>query len=59
MGADELADAARGLGFDVLTVVDPFDAVEEACRRDRFVVVAGSIFLVGPVRERIRHGILR
>jgi dihydrofolate synthase/folylpolyglutamate synthase len=59
MPADELAAAARGLGFDVLTVVDPFDAVEEACRRDRFVVVAGSIFLVGPVRERIRHGILR
>jgi dihydrofolate synthase/folylpolyglutamate synthase len=59
MPADELAAAARGLGFDVLTVADPFDAVEEACRRDRLVVVAGSIFLIGPVRERIRHGILR
>jgi dihydrofolate synthase/folylpolyglutamate synthase len=59
MPADELAAAARRLGFDVLTVVDPFDAVEEACQRDRLVVVAGSIFLIGPVRERVRHGILR
>jgi dihydrofolate synthase/folylpolyglutamate synthase len=59
MPADELSAAARGLGFDVLTVADPFEAVEEACRHDRLVVVAGSIFLVGPVREHIRHGILR
>jgi dihydrofolate synthase/folylpolyglutamate synthase len=59
MPADELAASARRLGFDVLTVADPFDAVEEACRLDRLVVVAGSIFLIGPVRERIRHGILR
>ena len=59
MPADELAASARRLGFDVLTVADPFDAVEEACRRDRLVVVAGSIFLIGPVRERVRHGILR
>jgi dihydrofolate synthase/folylpolyglutamate synthase len=59
MAADELAASARRLGFDVLTVADPFDAVEEACRRDRLVVVAGSIFLIGPVRERVRRGILR
>src|SRR5262249_52843647 len=59
MPADELAGDARRLGFDVLTVADPFDALEEACRGDRLVVVAGSIFLIGPVRERIRHGILR
>jgi len=59
MPADELAATARGLGFDVLTVSDPFDAVDEACRRGRFVVVAGSIFLIGPVREHVRHGILR
>jgi dihydrofolate synthase / folylpolyglutamate synthase len=59
LSADELARSARGLVSDVLTVADPFDAVEEACRRDRLVVVAGSIFLIGPVRERVRHGILR
>jgi dihydrofolate synthase/folylpolyglutamate synthase len=59
MAADELAASARRLGIDVLTVADPVDAVEDACRRDRLVVVAGSIFLIGPVRERVRHGILR
>jgi dihydrofolate synthase / folylpolyglutamate synthase len=59
MPADELALSARRLGFDVQTVSDPYDAVEEACRRDPLVVVAGSIFLIGPVRERVRHGILR
>jgi dihydrofolate synthase/folylpolyglutamate synthase len=59
MSADELASYARGLGFDVQIVTDPFEAVEEGCRCDRLVVVAGSIFLIGPVRERLRRGILR
>ena len=59
MPADELAGYAREAASDVLTIADPFDAVEEACRRDRLVVVTGSIFLIGPVRERVRHGILR
>jgi dihydrofolate synthase/folylpolyglutamate synthase len=59
MPADELAAYARGLGVDVQIVTDPFDAVEEGCRCDRLVVVAGSIFLIGPVRERLRRGILR
>jgi len=59
MAADELAGHARSLGFDVQIVTDPFEAVEEGCRCDRLVVVAGSIFLIGPVRERLRRGILR
>lgn len=59
MSADELAGYARGLGIDVQIVTDPFEAVEEACRCDHQVVVAGSIFLIGPVRERLRRGILR
>jgi dihydrofolate synthase / folylpolyglutamate synthase len=59
MSADEVAAHAQGLGSDVQTVTDPFEAVEEGCRCDRLVVVAGSIFLIGPVRERLRRGILR
>ncbi|HEX6465605.1 MAG TPA: folylpolyglutamate synthase/dihydrofolate synthase family protein [Vicinamibacterales bacterium] len=59
MPADELASYARGLGSDVQIVTDPFEAVEEGCRCDRQVVVAGSIFLIGPIRERLRRGILR
>jgi dihydrofolate synthase / folylpolyglutamate synthase len=59
MPADELASYAQGLVPDVQSVMDPFEAVEEGCRSDRLVVVAGSIFLIGPVREHFRHGILR
>ena len=59
MHADELAAVAKSLGMVVQTVTDPFQAVEEGCRCDRLVVVAGSIFLIGPVRERLLHGILR
>jgi dihydrofolate synthase/folylpolyglutamate synthase len=59
MAADELAAHAKSLVPDVLSVTDPFAAVEEGCRCDRLVVVAGSIFLIGPVRERLRRGILR
>jgi dihydrofolate synthase/folylpolyglutamate synthase len=59
MPADEVAAHAQGLAPDVLSVTDPFEAVEEGCRCGRLVVVAGSIFLIGPVRERLRRGILR
>jgi dihydrofolate synthase/folylpolyglutamate synthase len=59
MAADELAAVAKSLGMVVQTVTDPFAAVEEGCRCDRLVVVAGSIFLIGPVRERLLRGILR
>jgi dihydrofolate synthase/folylpolyglutamate synthase len=59
MPADELAAYAKLLAPDVLSVTDPFAAVEEGCRCDRLVVVAGSIFLIGPVRQWLRHGILR
>jgi hypothetical protein len=59
MAADELVAHAKLLVPDVLSVTDPFAAVEEGCRCDRLVVVAGSIFLIGPVRDRLRRGILR
>jgi dihydrofolate synthase/folylpolyglutamate synthase len=59
MAADELVTHAKRLVPDVLSVTDPFAAVEEGCRCDRLVVVAGSIFLIGPVREWLRRGILR
>jgi dihydrofolate synthase/folylpolyglutamate synthase len=59
MPADELASLAKSPGADVQSVTDPFAAVEEACRCHRLVVVAGSIFLIGPVREHLRRGILR
>jgi dihydrofolate synthase/folylpolyglutamate synthase len=59
MAADELVAHAKLLVPDVLSVTDPFAAVEEGCRCDRLVVVAGSIFLIGPVRERLLRGILR
>jgi len=39
---------------------DPYDAVVRACESSpSLVVVAGSIFLVGPVRERLARDILR
>jgi dihydrofolate synthase / folylpolyglutamate synthase len=59
MPSDELAAIAKSLGMVVQTVTDPFQAVEEGCQCDRLVVVAGSIFLIGPVRERLLRGILR
>src|SRR5262249_45950542 len=59
MPAAELVSLAKALGADVQTVTDPFAAVEEACTCHRLVAVAGSIFLVGPVREHLRRGILR
>ncbi len=59
MAADELAGLARDLGLAAETVADPIDAVTSACRDGRLVVVAGSIFLIGPVRERLARDILR
>jgi len=32
---------------------DPLEAVTQALTMNELVVVAGSIFLVGPVRERL------
>jgi dihydrofolate synthase/folylpolyglutamate synthase len=56
--ADAVAALARPLHPHVDVDADPTEAVAHACRLGRTVVVAGSIFLVGPVRERLAHGIL-
>ena len=59
MTADELAGLARGLGLTAEAVADPVEAVRRACGDGRLVVVAGSIFLIGPVREWLARVILR
>ncbi len=60
MDADALAELARSTHAHVEVERDPFAAVARACAAGpRLVVVAGSIFLVGPVRDRLAHGILR
>jgi dihydrofolate synthase/folylpolyglutamate synthase len=59
MPAGEIAGLAAGLGVPVEAVPDPVEAVTRACGRGRLVVVAGSIFLIGPVRARLAHDILR
>jgi dihydrofolate synthase / folylpolyglutamate synthase len=59
MAAEELAGLARDLGLAAEAVADPIDAVTSACRNGRLVVVAGSIFLIGPVREWLARDILR
>ncbi len=59
--ASELEGRVRGLAdrlpADVRPSVnradDPLEAVDQALAMNRLVVVAGSIFLVGPVRERL------
>jgi folylpolyglutamate synthase/dihydropteroate synthase len=58
--ADELAarvrTAAERLGLTRLTVdvdEDPLQAVDRALASSDLVGVAGSIFLVGPLRERL------
>ena len=56
---DELADVARAQGFAVDVVDAPIAAIERALDTPRPVVVAGSIFLIGAVRERLRRDILR
>ena len=59
MPADELAVLARGLDLHAEAIADPIEAVTRACRHGRPVVVAGSIFLIGPVREWLARDILR
>jgi dihydrofolate synthase / folylpolyglutamate synthase len=54
MPAAELAEAARRLGIDARAVDDPIAALERACAPGAHVVVAGSIFLIGPLRTRLR-----
>ncbi len=58
MPADAIAALARPLHASVDVNPDPFTALSRACDRGGIVVVAGSIFLIGPVRDRLAHGIL-
>jgi len=53
MTAAELLVLARGQGLDAEAADDPMAAVTRACESPRPVVVAGSIFLIGAVRERL------
>jgi len=57
--ADELARIARAAGLHAEAVTDPLEALTRACSRGWPVVVAGSIFLIGPVREHLARDILR
>jgi dihydrofolate synthase/folylpolyglutamate synthase len=60
MEAAAIADLARPTHARVEVEPDPFAALVRACAsRPRLVVVAGSIFLLGPLRGRLAHGILR
>ena len=59
MPAEELAALAREIGLSAEAVPNPVDALARACGYGRTVVVAGSIFLIGPVRERLARDILR
>jgi dihydrofolate synthase / folylpolyglutamate synthase len=57
MEAHALAAVARrvpGANWSVLEVPAPADAVAVACRTNRRVVIAGSIFLIGPLRGILR-----
>ena len=59
MTAGELAVLARDAGLSAEEVPEPVDAIARACAHNRMVVVAGSIFLIGPVREWLGRDILR
>ncbi len=51
MSASVIADMARPLHRSVIVQPDPIEAVRAACRSAAAVVVAGSIFLIGPLRD--------
>jgi dihydrofolate synthase/folylpolyglutamate synthase len=51
--AADLAVIAAGAGLTAAVVEDPMAALEHARQRPDPIVVAGSIFLVGAVRERL------
>jgi folylpolyglutamate synthase/dihydropteroate synthase len=55
--AEDLAARINAAGpeVDVRTEPDPMRAVEEALARERTVCVAGSIFVVGAVRDHFRR----
>jgi dihydrofolate synthase / folylpolyglutamate synthase len=57
--AAELAELAAPMRPRVDAIDDPIAAVRHACAMGRTVVVAGSIFLIGPVRSWLARDILR
>ena len=59
MPAGELVELAASLGLRAAAVADPIEAVTRACGDGRPVVVAGSIFLLGPVRNWLARDSLR
>jgi dihydrofolate synthase/folylpolyglutamate synthase len=54
MPAAELAALARAIGLDATAVDDPAAAVDLACASPRPAAAAGSIFLLGAIRDRVR-----
>jgi dihydrofolate synthase / folylpolyglutamate synthase len=54
MPADELAEAARRFAPSVEIVPDMRDALERAIAHRTPIVIAGSIFLIGPLRDILR-----
>lgn len=57
--AADLARMAAAYGLNAEVVDDPVAAVQQACTSGKTVVVAGSIFLIGPVRAWLARDILR
>jgi len=56
LAADQLAGAAARAGAtDVVIEPDPMTAIERALESAAMVCVAGSIFLVGPIREALEQ----
>jgi folylpolyglutamate synthase/dihydropteroate synthase len=51
--AADLAVIAAGAGLAAAVVADPMVALEHARQRPDPIVVAGSIFLIGAVREQL------
>jgi dihydrofolate synthase/folylpolyglutamate synthase len=59
MDADALAEHARRYAGNVRAIARPTDALDEATAIREPVVVAGSIFLIGPLRARLARDTLR
>jgi folylpolyglutamate synthase/dihydropteroate synthase len=54
LSASELAASAGPLGRTVEAIADPAAALARAVDMGRPVVAAGSIFLIGPLRDILR-----
>jgi dihydrofolate synthase/folylpolyglutamate synthase len=59
MPAADIAALSNAAGVPTRIIAEPAAALDAALETGRTVVVAGSIFLVGPLRERLARGILR